>query len=113
MRSFLVGKAEAIVPASSLKDAYYILCRWHGSEADARRDVREFRDFFGAAPLTASILDWAFGSDEPDLEDGIVRAFAEECGAVAIVTRDESAFRSSPIPAMSPVECIQRLRIPQ
>lgn len=112
LRSFLAGHAEAVIPASSFKDAYYILCRWLGDEAQARADVQRVREFFGAAPLTTAILDRAFASDEPDFEDGIVRAFAEEYQAKGIVSRDEKAFRGSPVPRISPSECVKLLRIP-
>ena len=47
------------------------------------------------------MLDRAFGSDEPDVEDGIVRATAELMGAEAIITRDDAAYKTSRVPSMT------------
>ena len=41
----------------------------------------------------------AIDSDEPDYEDGLVRAVAEESGIDCIVTPDAAAFHASPVPA--------------
>lgn len=45
------------------------------------------------ADLTGPVLDSAFSSEGPDLEDGVVRATAEPLGAEVIVTRGSSANR--------------------
>lgn len=45
-------------------------------------------------------------SDEPDFEDGIIRACAEAAGADFIISRDERAFARSPIKRMSAQEYI-------
>ena len=46
------------------------------------------------------MLDAAFSSDEPDLEDAIVRSTAELLGAKAIITRDATAYARSSVPRM-------------
>lgn len=89
-----------VVPAGCLKDAYYILCRHYRNEELVRRRLGDFRQVVRVAELTNPVLDAAFASDEPDLEDGLVRATAELCGAQAIITRDAEAYRTSPVPAM-------------
>lgn len=45
-------------------------------------------------------------SDEPDFEDGIIRACAEAAGADFIISRDERAFARSPIKRLSAQEYI-------
>lgn len=90
----------AVIPAGSIKDAYYILCRHYRDEKIVRSRLDEFRRLVEVAELTIPVLDAAFSSDEPDLEDAIVRATAELLGAKAIVTRDASAYARSSVPSM-------------
>lgn len=94
------GVAEPIVPAGCIKDVYYILCRHYRNEALVRGRLDDFRRVVTVAELNQEVLDRAFASDEPDLEDGIVRATAELAGADAIITRDAAAYRNSIVPSM-------------
>lgn len=87
-----------VVPAGCLKDIYYILCRHYQREDVVRMRLDDFRSVVEVADLDRDVLDAAFASDEPDLEDGIVRATAELRGAAAIVTRDADAYAASSIP---------------
>ena len=89
-----------VVLAASIKDAYYILCRHYHNERVVRSRLNDFRSLMEVAELTVPVLDAAFASDEPDLEDGIVRATAELLGAEAIVTRDASAYAGSSVPSL-------------
>lgn len=89
-----------VILAASIKDAYYILCRHYHDEGLVRARINDFRSLMEVAELTVPVLDTAFASDEPDLEDGIVRATAELLGAQAIVTRDASAYAGSSVPSM-------------
>lgn len=87
---------------SSLKDVYFVYERHHGTEAQARQAVMLLREMLCTVELTNRVFDTAARSDEPDLEDGMVRTAAQACGAVAIVSRDEEGFLLSPIPKLSP-----------
>lgn len=89
-----------VILAAGIKDAYCILCRHYHDEPLVRSRLDDFRSLMDVADLTGPVLDGAFLSEEPDLEDGIVRATAELLGAEAIVTRDSSAYRESSVPAM-------------
>lgn len=94
------GDVTAVIPAGSIKDAYYILCRHYRDERIVRSRIDDFRGLVEIAELTIPVLDAAFSSDEPDLEDAIVRATAELLGASAIITRDASAYARSSVPSM-------------
>lgn len=91
---------EPAILASSIKDAYYILCRHYQNEPVVRERLDAFRHVVEVMPLDDEVLDGAFASDEPDLEDAMVRSAAELCGAEAIITRDASAYRKSRVPSM-------------
>lgn len=98
-----------VILAAGIKDAYYILCRHYGNESVLRSRLDDFRFLMEVAELTVPVLDEAFSSNEPDLEDGIVRATAELLGAEAIITRDASAYRGSSVPAMDARAYCERL----
>ena len=102
---------EPVILAASIKDAYYILCRQYGQRREelVRDRLDSFRQIVTVAELTSDVLDRAFASDEPDLEDGIVRATAELRGAAAIITRDADAYVASPVPSMTAREFLQRM----
>ena len=51
----------------------------------------------------------ALASDEPDFEDGMVRACAEHEGATVIITRDKKAFTASAIPALPAAEFLAQV----
>lgn len=98
----LIGSEDEapVMLASSVKDAYYILCRHYKDERRARSLLDDFRKIVTVIALDNQVLDLAFASDEPDLEDGIVRAAAELLDATAIVTRDARAYQWSFVPSM-------------
>lgn len=101
LEALLEGDDELpVVPAGCIKDVYYILCRHFRNEEIVRERLDGFRHVVHVADLTADVLDAAFASDEPDLEDGIVRATAELMGARAIITRDADAYAGSSVPCM-------------
>lgn len=84
--------------SSSLKDVYYILRRHYLAEEGARQSVRMLREALDMVELNATIVDAALENDEPDFEDGIIRAAAEVLQVDAIVSYDAEAFAHSPIP---------------
>ena len=102
---------EPVILAASIKDAYYILCRHFGARREAlvRERLNVFRRVVSVAELSLDVLDRAFASDEPDLEDGIVRATAELRGAAAIITRDRSAYGSSAVPSMTAKDFLEQM----
>ena len=85
------------VPACILKDVYFVYARHYGSEETARRLVSLLRRAFEVVPLTTEVFDAALSSDEPDLEDGIVCATAEQLGVDAIFSRDAKAYANSTV----------------
>lgn len=98
---FLSDDKEAVIAASSIKDAYYILCgHYHHNESIIRDRLNDFRHVVKVAELTIDVLDAAFISSEPDLEDAIIRSTAELLSAEAIITRDASAYAKSFVPSM-------------
>ena len=89
--------------ATSFNDAYYILCRAY-SEAIAREALENLLGLVAVAPVSAEECDRSLQSNEPDFEDGLIRACAELNGADFIVTRDRDAFAGGKVRSVTAKE---------
>lgn len=94
------GGDMGLVTSGSLKDAYYVLSRG-GREAAAREAVGLLMGLLVIAPVGAEEFELSMRSGEPDFEDGLVRACAELNDVDFILTRDERAFRTSRVRALT------------
>lgn len=92
--------------AMSLKDVYYVLCKLRG-EALAREGVHMLMGLVVVAPTGAEEVDLAMRSNEPDFEDGLVRATAELNGVDFIITRDRSAFANTKVRSVSAAQYLK------
>lgn len=99
------GKLDAGIAATSLKDVYFVLGKYADEQA-ARQFVRAALDAFTIVDVNAALCRAAAFSDEPDFEDGIIRACAELEGVDFIISRDEAAFTKSPIKRLSAREYV-------
>ena len=106
------GLDEGVVSASSLKDFYYVMQK-HSSESTARGFVRLFMAILNVLPVDAGICTCAIENDEPDFEDGIIRAIAENEKVDFVITRDESAFATSRVKAVSASLYLEMMGQPQ
>ena len=107
-----VGLIDGVVSACSLKDVYYILTKQVGEEV-ARDVVRDGLKSYAVEPLDRDACLTSAYSDEPDYEDGCIRAMAERAGVDFIITRDRAAFVRSTIKSFSPAEFIRAFPIPE
>ena len=92
---------------SSLKDVYYVLCKHYMKEIDARNALWDIYSVFDLVDLDAMLVLDSLESDEPDYEDGIIRAAANALQVDAIISYDEKAFRKSKIPKMTAKEVLE------
>lgn len=101
------GEVLCTTSAGSLSDAYYVTRR--SLPEDQRRAwLAFFLDAFEVVAPDADACRMALASDEPDYEDGVVRALAERCHADYIISRDEHAFVGSVVPRVSAAEFLAR-----
>ena len=89
--------------ATSFNDAYYVLCRAY-DEVIAREALENLLGLVAVAPVSAEECDRSLRSNEPDFEDGLVRAGAELSGAEFLFTRDEDAFAGSKVNSVTAKE---------
>ena len=90
------GGDMGIASAHSLNDVYYIMSKLYG-EPHARQAVRLLCDLVVIGPIGAEETLTALDSNEPDYEDGLVRACAELNDADFIISRDAKAFERATI----------------
>ena len=97
------GGDMGIASSHSLKDAYYIMSKLY-DEPSAREAVRVLAELVVIGPIGAEETLLAADSNEPDFEDGLVRACAELNDADFIVSRDQEAFRKARIRKVTAAE---------
>ena len=103
MRQCNGGGDMGIASSHSLKDVYFIMSKLYNEEA-GRSAVRILADLIVVGPVGAEETLLSLDSDEPDFEDGLVRACAELNDVDFIISRDEHAFGTSAIRRMSAAE---------
>lgn len=102
-------KVAIAICAGSLKDAYYIARR--DLDDSARRAwLKLFLDSFDVFPVDSLLCRTALQSDEPDFEDGLIRACAEWWEADFIVSRDRKAFVNSRVPRIETPDLLRLIR---
>ena len=90
------NRLDGYIASTSLKDAYYILTKY-ADEPTAREFVLAALDLFEVAGVDAGLCRQAAMSNEPDFEDGVIRACAEQANVDFIISRDERAYRKCAI----------------
>ena len=99
------GGLRAHVAATTLKDVY-LLIKGETDEAFAREYIQCLMKLYQLTAVDTFICADAAQSNEPDFEDGIIRSCAEQLGAEYIISRDEKAFKNSPIKRITAEEYI-------
>lgn len=87
----------------SFKDVYYVLER-RFDEPTARKAVEWLTNLLVIGPISAEECISALISNEPDFEDGLIRACAELNDVEFIISRDSKAFAGSPVRCVTPRE---------
>lgn len=100
------GGDMGLVTVGSLKDAYYVLCRQYEEEV-GRTLIEKLMGLLVVAPTGAEECELALFGNEPDFEDGLVRACAELNDVDFILTRDARAFARSKVRAVTCAEYLE------
>ncbi len=109
LRKALSAKGSIYALSSSLNEIYYALHRHYMTETDARGSIRNIAEVFDLVDLTGPLVFDALDSNEPDYEDGLIRAAAEALQVDAIISYDKKAFSSSFIPKLTAEEAMKLL----
>ena len=105
------GSLRGICPSHGLTTLFYLVER-NASTSDAESAVDRILSHFEIHGLNTS--DWKNVRKMPfsDFEDAAVAYTAHHQGASFIVTRNIADFKSSPVPAITPADFIQRFLPP-
>ena len=106
------GGLKVYVAATSLKDAYFLI-KAETDEAFAREYIQCLLRLYSPAPVDAFVCEQAAYSNEPDFEDGIIRACAESVGADYIISRNLKAFKHSTVKRLNAQEYIETVVKPE
>jgi len=108
----LLSSDSTVCAASlSLRDAYYFGVKASRDETMTRNHIKSMAIWLSVLSVGAMDIGKALSSDEPDFEDGIIRACAERVAADVILTRDDDAFRGSSVRKATPLELASELGV--
>lgn len=94
-------RVSGFVPAHAMTTIHYLVGREKGSR-EARRVVERLFGVFQVVPVGEPLLREALALPFADFEDAVCAACASSAGCDALVTRDASSFRKSPVPVLTP-----------
>jgi predicted nucleic acid-binding protein len=98
------GGLDAVIPAGSIADTYYII-RKSGKDAGKAKDaIATLLQLVNVCDTAATDINAALTLDLPDFEDAILAATAKRERTDSIITRNERDFSQSPVPALSPTD---------
>ena len=106
------GRLTGWLAASTLTDIFYIVRRASSLQA-AQDSVRHCLKTFAICTVDRATLEAAADLSGADFEDNLQIACATLAHLDAIVTRDQSGFRDSIIPAFTPTELLATLNSSQ
>jgi len=94
-------RVSGFVPSHAMTTIQYLVGREKGSR-EARRVVERLLGVFQVVPVDEQLLREALALPFADFEDAVCAACAASAGCEALVTRDASGFRKSPVAVLTP-----------
>ena len=91
---------QGFICSVSLKDTYYVARKYFPEQA-VRAFIRSAIEGFEILPIGSQECIVSITSDEPDFEDGLIRAAAEINHIDFLITRNAAAFANSPVKSMT------------
>jgi predicted nucleic acid-binding protein len=102
------GRLEAFMTASAVTDVYYIISRSLHDADKAREKIIGLITLVSLCDTTAGDINAALTLPISDFEDAVIASAARREKADYIVTRNETDFEGSPVPAISPALFLQQ-----
>ena len=106
----LEGKLETLMSAGAVTDVYYIINRSLRDAGKAKEKIFALINLVNICNTTSDDIRSALILYMIDFEDAVVASIAKREKAAYIITRNESDFINSPVPAISPANFLQQLR---
>ncbi len=102
------GVIEGYWCAASVSTVFYLVRKKRNARV-ALQAIADLHRILAIAAVDAAVVDQALSSGMADLEDAIVSASAQACGATHVITRDPKGFRNSTVPATDPAALLAAL----
>jgi predicted nucleic acid-binding protein len=102
------GKLEAFMSAGALTDVYYIISRSLHDTQKAREKIIALTALIDLCDTTVGDITAALTLNIADFEDAVIASAAKRERADYIVTRNETDFTDSPVPAVSPTRFLRQ-----
>jgi len=102
------GRCTGYLAAISVTNIWYIGRKSIGMDA-ARQYIADLLRVIQVCPVDFNVLIAARDSGIRDYEDAVQAAAAVAAGLDAIVTRNGRDFASSPLPILTPAECLAQV----
>ena len=103
LRKAIESDAECL-----LSDIFYMLRKALGSAQQAKEQIEQLAQLVSFADVQGMDIHTALMREMPDFEDAVVDAVAERNGASYILTRNIKDFAGSVVPAILPVDFLDK-----
>lgn len=108
LRRALENDVECLISASAATDIFYVLRKSLGSAQQAKEHIDQLAQVVSFADVQGMDIHTALMRAMPDFEDAVVDAVAERSGASYILTRNIKDFTGSVVPAILPVDFLNK-----
>ena len=108
LRRALENDVECLISASAATDIFYVLRKSLGSAQQAKEHIDQLAQVVSFADVQGMDIHTALMRAMPDFEDAVVDAVAERSGASYILTRNIKDFTGSLVPAILPVDFLNK-----
>ena len=108
LRRALENDAECLISASAATDIFYVLRKSLGSAQQAKEHIDQLAQVVSFADVQGMDIHTALMRAMPNFEDAVVDAVAERSGASYILTRNIKDFTGSVVPAILPVDFLNK-----
>ena len=102
---------DAYLTAKELTDIYYLMKNYCHSDKRTRKIISDLFSITNVIDTTSHQVYAAIFTNITDYEDAIMAQTAIQNNLDFIVTRNLKDFRNSPIPAISPADCLKKLGV--
>ena len=108
LRKAIESDSECLLSASAATDIFYMLRKALGSAQQAKEQIEQLAQIVSFADVQGMDIHTALMREMPDFEDAVVDAVAERNGASYILTRNIKDFAGSVVPAILPVDFLDK-----
>lgn len=108
LRKAIESDSECLLSASAATDIFYMLRKALGSAQQAKEQIEQLAQLVSFADVQGMDIHTALMREMPDFEDAVVDAVAERNGASYILTRNIKDFAGSVVPAILPVDFLDK-----